>query len=120
MTLASRRRFVTTLAALAPLAGSARAAFAPAPQAPRALVFAHLHTGERLAVEYFAGGRYLGRDSLSPSADLKVVRHGKRSITLSYGTCCPAEHTHVRFKLRDGEIEPLQTVPPSYLRAVRR
>ena len=69
---------------------------------------------------FFAGGRYLGRDSLSPSADLKVVRHGKRSITLSYGTCCPAEHTHVRFKLRDGEIEPLQTVPPSYLRAVRR
>jgi uncharacterized protein YcbK (DUF882 family) len=27
--------------------------------APRRLTFNHLHTGERLAVEYFAGGRYL-------------------------------------------------------------
>jgi hypothetical protein len=69
---------------------------------------------------FFAGGRYLGRDSLSPTASLKVLRHGKRSVTLSYGTCCPVKHTHVRFKLQDGGIEPVQSVPPSYLRAVRR
>ena len=69
---------------------------------------------------FFAGGHYLGRDSLSPTASLKVLRHGKRSVTLSYGTCCPVKHTHVRFKLQDGSIEPVQAVPPSYLRAVRR
>jgi uncharacterized protein YcbK (DUF882 family) len=28
-------------------------------EAPRSLSFHHLHTGERLAVEYFAGGNYL-------------------------------------------------------------
>ena len=52
----SRRRFVTALAAFAPLALPARAAFAAAPS--RALGLRHLHTGERLDVEYFAGGRY--------------------------------------------------------------
>jgi len=69
---------------------------------------------------FFAGGHYLGRDSLSPTESLRVVRHGKRSVTLSYGTCCPVKHTHVRFKLQDGALAPLQTIPPSYLRAVRR
>ena len=77
MTLASRRRFVATLAALAPLAGSARAAFAPAPQAPRALVFAHLHTGERLAVEYFAGGRYLSDALAEVNHLLRDFRSGE-------------------------------------------
>lgn len=53
----SRRRFVAALAAFAPLTLPARAAFAAAPS--RALGLRHLHTGEHLDVEYFAGGRYL-------------------------------------------------------------
>ena len=69
---------------------------------------------------FFSGGHYLGRDSLSPTASLKVVGQTKHSVVLSYGTCCPVKHTHVRFKLQDGGLEPLQTIPPSYLRAVRR
>ena len=69
---------------------------------------------------FFAGGHYLGRDSLSPTASLKVAGQTPHSVTLSYGTCCPVRHTHVRFKLQDGAIEPLQAIPPSYLRAVRR
>jgi hypothetical protein len=69
---------------------------------------------------FFAGRSYLGRDALSPTVSLKVVKHGKRSVTLSYGTCCPAHHVHVRFRLEDGRIHALQAIPPSYLRAVRR
>jgi hypothetical protein len=69
---------------------------------------------------FFAGGHYLGRDSLSPTSDLKVLRHGNKSVKLSYGTCCPVKHVHVRFKLQDGSIEALETIPPSYLRAVHR
>jgi hypothetical protein len=69
---------------------------------------------------FFAGGHYLGRDALSPTADLKVLRHGKRNVTLSYGTCCPSRHVHVRFRLQDGSAQPVQTVPASYLRAVHR
>jgi len=46
----SRRVFLASAAALSPLASRA----APS----RDLRFAHLHTGERLAVEYFGGGRY--------------------------------------------------------------
>ncbi|HUU34199.1 MAG TPA: YcbK family protein [Vicinamibacterales bacterium] len=59
MKLSSRRLFLTTLAA-APLVLTARAARATTPAAPaaRALRFNHLHTGEKLAVEYFQAGRY--------------------------------------------------------------
>ncbi|WKB53079.1 YcbK family protein [Eleftheria terrae] len=63
MTHLSRRRFVAALAAapsLAALPSWARAASAaPTAAGSRALKFAHLHTGERLSVEYFAQGAYL-------------------------------------------------------------
>jgi uncharacterized protein YcbK (DUF882 family) len=62
MTVISRRRFAGLLAA-APVAAAPLPAFA-APPATRALAFDHLHTGERLHVEYFDGGRYLP-DALS-------------------------------------------------------
>lgn len=52
MSLLNRRRFVTTLAAL-PVAARARS------EPPRVLAFSHLHTGERLEVEYFAAGSYV-------------------------------------------------------------
>ena len=58
----SRRRFLTTLAAgsLTLLPRSSRAAVAVgAPSSPsRELRFNHLHTGERLSVEYLQAGRY--------------------------------------------------------------
>jgi hypothetical protein len=69
---------------------------------------------------FFNGGTYLGRDSLSPSASVKVAGQAKRSVLLSYGTCCPAKSVPVRFKLQAGRIHALQAIPPSYLRAVRR
>lgn len=50
----TRRHFVAALAAATPWAASATTA-----AEPRVLRFAHLHTGERLEVEYFRAGNYL-------------------------------------------------------------
>lgn len=67
----SRRHFLGALGASLPLLSAARAvAAAPAPggasgsveaalRAPRALIFAHTHTGEHLDVEYFRDGAYV-------------------------------------------------------------
>ena len=52
MSKLNRRHFVAALAAL-PLAARAL------PAEPRVLTFSHLHTGERLEVEYFSRGDYL-------------------------------------------------------------
>jgi len=67
MSLLSRRRFVATFAAAAPLAVVPRLGLAK-PAAARALNFSHLHTGERLEVEYFSAGAYV------PDA-LQAVNH---------------------------------------------
>jgi LppP/LprE lipoprotein len=69
---------------------------------------------------FFAGRRYLGRDSLSPSASVKVAGQTQHSVVLSYRTCCPMKRVPVRFKLEPQGIHALQAIPPSYLRAVRR
>lgn len=73
-TTVSRRRFLSSLAVGIPLLGyapgvlasslEAAATASSAALAPRALAFAHTHTGERLSVEYFNGGSYLP-DALS-------------------------------------------------------
>lgn len=57
----SRRSFVSACAFGAPVVGLTtlpRWSWASA-QAPRALRFDHLHTGERLSVEYFSSGSYV-------------------------------------------------------------
>lgn len=59
MSRLSRRGFVAALAGAAvPLAAAPRQARA-AVAAPRVLRFDHLHTGERLELEYFSAGHYL-------------------------------------------------------------
>ena len=63
MRVLSRRQFVATLAATAPALTISRRVCAAAAAEPRLLRFDHLHTGERLEVEYFSGGSYL-RDAL--------------------------------------------------------
>ncbi len=63
----SRRTFLGALAVGVPLLAAPSSALATVlepfvpldPATPRELRFIHTHTGERLAVEYFAGGRYL-------------------------------------------------------------
>lgn len=62
-----RRRFVATLAAAVPLAGTPLRSLAKTAE-PRLLNFSHLHTGESLKVEYFSAGDY------QPDA-LQAVNH---------------------------------------------
>jgi LppP/LprE lipoprotein len=69
---------------------------------------------------FFDRGSYIGRDSFSPSASVKVAGQTPNSVVLSYRTCCPVKHTHVRFKVQSGQVHALQLIPPSYLRAVQR
>jgi uncharacterized protein YcbK (DUF882 family) len=58
MSTISRRGFVAALGAALPVLALPRWTFANA-AGVRALSFRHLHTGERLGVEYFSGGAYL-------------------------------------------------------------
>ena len=55
----SRRDFVARVAAALPVLALAPHSFAEATAGPRVLDFSHLHTGERLEVEYFSGGTYV-------------------------------------------------------------
>ncbi|HWP20786.1 MAG TPA: DUF882 domain-containing protein [Burkholderiaceae bacterium] len=62
MTLSTRRHFLLgagSCAAALILPVRAAQALALPPRTPRALEFVHLHTGERLSVEYYAQGHYL-------------------------------------------------------------
>jgi uncharacterized protein YcbK (DUF882 family) len=58
MSQVSRRRFLAGLAAAVPSLAAPQWLFAEA-TGGRTLRFNHLHTGERLAVEYFSAGTYL-------------------------------------------------------------
>ena len=69
---------------------------------------------------FFKRGAFLGRDSLSPSASVKVAGQTENSVILSYRTCCPVKRVPVRFKLHGGRVAAQQTIPASYLRAVQR
>jgi uncharacterized protein YcbK (DUF882 family) len=70
--MCSRRRFLATCAAAAPLLVAPRLLLAD-PAAPRALRFFHTHTGEALVVEYFRNGAY------DPTA-LATVNHFLRDF----------------------------------------
>lgn len=85
----SRRGFLTSLGIGLPLLSIATPAIAAPPSvdaamsaaldplAGRALKFAHTHTGERIAVEYFAGGTYLPDALESVNHFLRDFRTGE-------------------------------------------
>jgi hypothetical protein len=70
---------------------------------------------------FFEGDRYLGTDSSTPSAQLRVVAQDDTSATLAYKLyrprdplCCPTGgERQVRFQLDNGRLTPLGTIPPS-------
>lgn len=70
----TRRTFVATLAV--PVLVGSRHLFADA-TAPRALQFAHTHTGERLTVEYFSRGTYLPDALATVNRFLRDFRTGE-------------------------------------------
>jgi hypothetical protein len=74
--------------------------------------------GDRRAF-FFVRREYIGHDSDSASASLRVVRSGERTVTLSYGLydpgdqrCCPhGGHARVRFRLKGGTLSPQGEIP---------
>ena len=73
---------------------------------------------------FFVDGRYIGTDSTAPSATLSVVGQGDTEVTLAYpnyrsgdALCCASGgQTHVTFALNDGQLSPLQPIPPTSTR----
>ena len=74
MTNPSRRRFLATLAAAVPLTAVPRHLLA---DNSRALRFAHTHTGERLAIEYFTNGTYVSEALSTVNHFLRDFRTGE-------------------------------------------
>lgn len=70
-----RRHFLRLIATAAPLVAVPGVASAVVPE-PRVLRFAHLHTAEKLDVEYMAGGRYLPDALASVNHLLRDFRTG--------------------------------------------
>jgi hypothetical protein len=69
---------------------------------------------------FFNKSTFLGKDALSPTAKLRVIRHGKKAVTLGYGTCCPEKTVKVRFRLEPAGVHALDAIPPSYARTFQR
>jgi hypothetical protein len=69
---------------------------------------------------FFVDGRYIGTDSSSPSASVRVVSQGDTEVTLAYPLyrphdplCCPGGgQVTVRFQLDNGKLVPLDPIPP--------
>jgi hypothetical protein len=73
---------------------------------------------------FFAGGNYLGNDALSDSARVRLVRSGKKSVTLSYRlfsagdeACCPTGgRVQVRFRWDGKKLSTDNAIPPASFR----
>jgi uncharacterized protein YcbK (DUF882 family) len=74
-----RRRLVTALGASAFLTGP-RLSHAASGVSSRSLRFENLHTGEKLAVEYFAAGRYVSEALTSVDHLLRDFRTGEVAV----------------------------------------
>jgi hypothetical protein len=73
---------------------------------------------------FFVREQYIGTDSSSPSARLKVASQDNSKITLAYARfaagdkpCCPSDGTvKVRFSMGNGRLQPLDPIPPATAR----
>ncbi len=69
---------------------------------------------------FFVDGRYIGTDSSRPSAIVSVVSQSDTEVTLAYSLyrpgnplCCPGGgEAQVRFQLDNGQLTPLDPIPP--------
>jgi hypothetical protein len=70
---------------------------------------------------FFLGSHYLGTDSSQPSASMRVLSQSDTEVAIAYGLyrshdplCCPSGgQTTVRFQLNNGQLVPLQPIPPA-------
>ncbi len=98
MSTLSRRHLVAALVALPALARARSGE-------PRVLHFDHLHTGEKLEVEYFSGGRYLSDGLAAANRLLRDFRTG------DVGTVDPTllDLLHA-LRERTGSTQPYQII----------
>jgi LppP/LprE lipoprotein len=79
--------------------------------------------GQRRAF-FFVGRRYLGNDTTTSSAKLRVGKQDKRSVTLVYSVwrrgdraCCPhGGAVRVRFRWEGGRLQPQSAIPDAAAR----
>lgn len=66
---------------------------------------------------FFIGGRYIGTDSKQPSASIHVASQGETEVTLAYTLSSSGgagtEQADVRFQLDNGQLTPLDPIPPA-------
>ncbi len=70
---------------------------------------------------FFLGSHYLGTDSSQPSASLRVVSQSDTEVAIAYALyrshdplCCPSGgSTTVRYQLDNGQLVPLDPIPPA-------
>lgn len=70
---------------------------------------------------FFIDGRYLGTDTSTPSAGIKLVSQSDTEATLSYRLyrpgdplcCARGGEATVRFQLNNGRLVPLDPIPPA-------
>jgi hypothetical protein len=80
----------------------------------------HSNDGYDKRAFFFVDGRYIGTDSTQPSAQLSVTSQSDTEVVLAYQLykpgnplCCPAGgQAKVRFQLNDGQLTPLDPIPP--------
>ena len=67
---------------------------------------------------FFYKDRFIGNDAPTPSTVLKVAKHGKRTVTLSYGVYNigdtpgdPSDRKRIRFGLQGEALHALDLVP---------
>lgn len=70
---------------------------------------------------FFLDDRYIGTDSSQASGSIQVVSQSDTEVALAYALyrprdspCCPSGgQTTVHFQLNDGQLVPLQPIPPA-------
>jgi hypothetical protein len=69
---------------------------------------------------FFVNGHFIGTDSSQPSGAVRVVEQSDTEVALAYGLygksdprCCPGGQATVRFQLNNGQLTPLDPIPPA-------
>jgi hypothetical protein len=70
---------------------------------------------------FFVDGKYLGTDSSQPSASIRLVSQSDTEVVLAYTLyrphdplcCASGGQSTVHFQLNDGQLVPLQPIPPA-------
>jgi hypothetical protein len=92
-------------------------------QALRVLLGTRNGSGDGYAQQafFFVNNRYIGTDAKEPSAMVRVVAQSDTEVTLAYPLyrpsdplCCPGGgQATVRFQLNNGQLTPLDPIPPA-------